>query len=645
MTLNIRHLINLIFILCISFSGLTQNNIEEQIKLANSYLKTSNDYQVPIILHRILKHSKNTVTQIQVTTQLAQYYLSKNNTDSTYYYSDLALKNIDKTNDSLQYGRRSRIYNIKAVTSNHKGLIDEAASWHLKGISEAEKGNDDISLYINTHGLANIYRIQEKYDEALKLFKICLSKKNDPKFVYASLINIGIILSSQDDIETSYEYYKKALSLCINNDDIKCEIIININIASNLVEEKKYLEALVHYEKAVQLAKKHNFTRTKIIASFSIGETFIKAKNYKDAELILMTLLPEARQGNFLSIQKDIYDNLLSIYTIQRRHHEAFQMLLEKNIISDSIQKLQQYEEVEELEVKYRTLQKEKEIISLQKDQELKVSELSLQKSIKNIILISFLIILIPITILLILYYQKLQTQNLLNVKQKEINEQRITTLIKDQELKLIKAAINGQDTERKKIAQELHDSIGGNLAAIKLQFGNLNDSADNHKFSKIYKQLDDTYDLVRNLSHNLVPKKFRQHHFIPLLKEYINTIAKSSDIQTNILTYPEEKINTLDQELQYEIFMILQELITNAIKHAEASVLDIQFNLINETMNILFEDNGKGFNFETDKTGIGLSNIKNRLENLSGTLHIDSHPNRGTIINFELPIKPTSIS
>src|SRR5690606_39439863 len=95
------------------------------------------------------------------------------------------------------------------------------------------------------------------------------------------------------------------------------------------------------------------------------------------------------------------------------------------------------------------------------------------------------------------------------------------------QELELIKASIEGQDNERKRIAQELHDSIGGNLAAIKLQFGSI---ANGKKiYSDINKQIDLTYKQVRTISHNLIPKKFSQNPFLSVINEYMANIGNAS--------------------------------------------------------------------------------------------------------------------
>ena len=289
----------------------------------------------------------------------------------------------------------------------------------------------------------------------------------------------------------------------------------------------------------------------------------------------------------------------------------------------------------------FRILQKKKrnEITLLKKDQEIQESKLARQKSIKNIILFSFLILLIPIIGLLIIYYQKLQTQSELNKKQEEINEQKITSLIKEQELKLIKASVKGKDKERERIALELHDSIGGNLAAIKLQLNNTILHGDKEIVKIINNQLDDTYEQVRDLSHNLVPKKFSENNFCDVLEEYFNNLGGATNLNTSFFAYPRTEIDGLNEIVQIEIFKIIQELITNTIKHARASVIDLQLNLLENELNVLFEDNGIGFNTKNKVTGLGFANITNRLKKVSGVFRIDSRINRGTVINIEVPI------
>ncbi|MGB5554827.1 MAG: ATP-binding protein, partial [Flavobacteriaceae bacterium] len=291
-----------------------------------------------------------------------------------------------------------------------------------------------------------------------------------------------------------------------------------------------------------------------------------------------------------------------------------------------------------ELEVQYETLQKEKEITTLQEDQILKTEELKRQTTIKYAFLIGFLVILIPIFALLYMYYQKLQAQSQLSQQQAILNEQQLTALKQQQELNLIKATMEGQDEERKRIAQELHDSIGSNLAGIKLQMASLKGDTAKHK--SIAGQLDETYQLVRDISHTLIPKKFRQNAFTDLINEYVKSIVASATLNIGFYPHPKEAINIIDEKLQMELFKIIQELMTNTLKHAAANKVEIHVSLIDDELSLIFEDDGVGFNTQQITQGIGFKNIKSRILELNGALHIDTTAHRGTTISIEIPIK-----
>jgi len=202
----------------------------------------------------------------------------------------------------------------------------------------------------------------------------------------------------------------------------------------------------------------------------------------------------------------------------------------------------------------------------------------------------------------------------------------------------VVRASIQGQHIERKRIAQELHDRIGGNLSAIKLM---ISSSLDRSKiYKKVTQQIDDTYELVRDLSHNMTPKKFIEYPFTNLLKEYVDNIKSSNQQIISFDPYPEDKLNTIEEKLQIEIYAIFQELFTNTLKHAKAKKIDIQLHIIENTIKLLFEDNGIGFNQEKKNLGIGMQNIKNRLETINGVLYIDSVIGRGTVFDIDIPIR-----
>lgn len=284
---------------------------------------------------------------------------------------------------------------------------------------------------------------------------------------------------------------------------------------------------------------------------------------------------------------------------------------------------------------------KRNEISLLKKDQQLKSLEINQQKKIRWFTIIAFLVLLVPIIGLLFQYYKRFKVQHLLNIKQVEITSQKIDGILKDQELELIKASISGQDKERQRISQELHDSIGGNLAAIKLQVNHLN-ASNFTNIQKISLQLDETYQQVRSISHTLLPKKFSQNKFLEVLESYLKNISDASKIKISFIPYPKKEINELDEDIQIETFKIIQELLTNTIKHAKASEVEIQLNCIENIVNLLFEDNGVGFDAAKSEKGIGFINLENRIKKLNGSFVIDSKLKRGTIANIEIPVLET---
>lgn len=640
-------IISLSFLYVLAFF-LTQDilgqTIEEEkenkvLSEAYSYITTSEKEKTFKLCHQILTKTKSYNSKVKALIMLGQYHNKKNNLDSAMYYGNKFLEISNGKTGEKQLRRLARVYNIFAIANNQKGLYDKAASWHIKGINISEKGNDKPLFYTHKHGLANIYRIQKKYDKALAYFKDCLHQNINIKFVYASHINIGVLLSSQGKYKESIIHLTKALDLCTEANNLKCIIVTNLNLGENYEEENNLPKALFYYQKVKDETFKNGFTRLNLTATLSIARIFIKTKSFNDAEALLTEALYKAANEGLLALQTEIYDQLINLNKQRDKYQLAYRWLSEKNKIKDSISFLQKDKEIQDLKVKYEALEKDKEIAVLKKDNLIRALELSTEKKYRNILIVTFFLVLIPVIIILFLNKQKLLAQKKLIQKEKEFNFQKITSLIQNQELKLVKASIEGQHKERKKIAQDIHDSIGGNIASIKLQL--IGAQKENIDINNIVKQLNETYEEVRTISHDLIPSKFLENDFTVLLEEHTNNISKASNISIDVHSYPKEEINTLDYEIQNELFSILQELITNTIKHGEASQIAIEFNLINNALNLLFEDNGVGFEYAKDETtlGIGLKNIKNRVVDLFGIFKIDTEIGRGTIVNIEIPV------
>ncbi|WP_281631420.1 tetratricopeptide repeat-containing sensor histidine kinase [Flavobacterium luteolum] len=644
--------------------------------------------------HLLLK-SKIDNRSIASTNLLLAYYFNKRAIiDSSIYYTNQAFKYNTTPNDSLKSRLFSLGFNLLAINYNKKGLFNESKKWHLKGIEASQKYNEKNLFYTHTHGLAQTYTELGDYQNALKLFKQCLEYKDDSEIILGSYINIGDLYSRLKDYDNAIIYYKKGKILCEKTNNFQGKAIILLGLGENYQLQNKYDRALKMYQKAVVIADENELNQLAIISRCTIANCYISEKKYNEAKLILSEALQKSASFGLLQNQIDICDELRKIAIKQDDFKNAYLFFEKSTHLKDSISKMERIKEINELEIKYKTAQKQKEIEALKfeneakkltlasqeeaiknmqlkeeiskknnentilayqnssskkrneisllkKDQQLKTLEINQQKRIKLFTINAFLVLLIPIIALLFQFYKRFKVQHLLNIKQAEISSQKINSILKEQELELIKASISGQDKERQRISQELHDSIGGNLAAIKLQVNHLNPS----NFSNIQNisyQLDETYQQVRNLSHTLLPKKFNQNKFLEVLESYLSNISDASKIKISYIPYPKKEINELDENIQVEIFKIIQELLTNTIKHAKASEIEIQLNYIENILNLLFDDNGIGFETPNNIKGIGLANIENRINKLNGSFIIDSKLKRGTIINIEIPILET---
>lgn len=209
-----------------------------------------------------------------------------------------------------------------------------------------------------------------------------------------------------------------------------------------------------------------------------------------------------------------------------------------------------------------------------------------------------------------------------------------------------LNALIVGAENERKRIARELHDGACVNLAAINMKMDALaeqlapGDTSLAAKAAEIAADIDATFKEVRGISHDLMSKTLEKTG----LKAAIEELAMRAErTQTNVTVhfFANFPLDTVGSIAKIHVYRIIQELVGNVLKHAKASEINIQVLENDQFMLITVEDNGIGFNTKRkDFDGIGLSNIRHRVETLRGQMHLDSSYGKGTFVSIELPKK-----
>jgi len=255
---------------------------------------------------------------------------------------------------------------------------------------------------------------------------------------------------------------------------------------------------------------------------------------------------------------------------------------------------------------------------------------------------------LLAFSIIGFLIYKNTKRKQRIAEQEKELEIQKTTQILKEKEVETINAMVEGQEKERLRLAGELHDNLGSTLATVKMQVENLErnlEKVDDPKvlLSKTNTLINEAYQKVRRISHERHSGVMAKEGLLPAVQKLAKQISSNGKLQIDVQDFGLE--NRLSNHLEITIFRIVQELITNIVKHAKATEASISLTQHDSELNIIVEDNGKGFKvgkLET-KNGMGLGSIERRVEHLEGSMEVDSTIGKGTNIIIDLPIQSIS--
>lgn len=204
-----------------------------------------------------------------------------------------------------------------------------------------------------------------------------------------------------------------------------------------------------------------------------------------------------------------------------------------------------------------------------------------------------------------------------------------------------------GQETERRRLAREIHDGVGPSMSSLILQLDAVKRKLENedHKESieKITKGISEIAQEIRQISHDLMPSSLIDFGLVTALSNFSNTISSTGDIKIEYHSNITDK--SIPQEYELNIYRIVQELVNNAIKYSQCKSIQINLLRNEDTIRVFVQDDGIGMNAEKSKVGIGLHNVSTRVESLQGNLEINSPLGSGVTTHIEFPLKNHLIS
>ena len=333
-------------------------------------------------------------------------------------------------------------------------------------------------------------------------------------------------------------------------------------------------------------------------------------------------------------------DALRSFHQHQPVHNDTLLMNLTKEMqLKDTLHQMNMAKVTRELETKYEVNEKEKELKLAKQQQQLQVLELEREQQKSWLIIAATLVAIICCTFFVYIVWQRKQQATLLHTAT-------VSDLKKQHQLAIMNTLSEAQEVEKKRIAERLHDDVGAMLSIASLNINTLQENvyvSGNEFTSKLttaQNLIHNISETIRNISHTLMPIAIEKYGFKPAVLDLIATIKSAERITVEYVIEGFEHTENWPQSFALSTYRIIQEIVNNALKHAEASHLFIQLIELPEAITIFIEDNGKGFDpANLTKGGMGLKLLQTNIAHLSGKLEIDGKPNEGTFILIELPV------
>lgn len=542
---------------------------------------------------------------------------------------------------------------IAQQTGDWKGAIETISrAIELARGLDTSKVEQLASLYLT---LGNIYNSEAAYFERNKLFdnadtSVIQAQRNyqlalsyaDSAHAFElkakALLNLGTTAYKLFQDSAAYDYYNKALQMAKSADDAHIIALINQNLG--ILEDT---QGNTDSARAYYLQAKEIYTNIGDIGNWININTNLANLNDPEDSQQTLKLLREAdslaQAAGFMShrglVQEYLYmvHKRLGNYEQALAHHELYRSI-QDSLMSASFKD-------KELRVRYETTKKQEQLEREKAERYEK--ELALVKSnqrseayrLWTLIGSSLAVVLIGF------FAWRSRTQSIIRQQEEEIHQQKLSVLEENKRIDNANALLKGQDNERVRIAEEIHDKLGGTLVAARMwiEIAINEEIPSKESITQTQKMLDMAIEDARSIAHNLIPGSLNKFG----LKSAINELVENLNVPGGPLIESElDDLDPLSSQQDFHLYRIVQEILNNAIKHAKASQIKVQLKNTWETgLKIIITDDGRGFNASQNTSGIGLKTLRRRANVLNAKVQLQTSPGKGT--QYLISLKTTN--
>ncbi len=517
-------------------------------------------------------------------------------------------------------------------------------------LNEQIKNSKNTRLQFKiTFLIADIYRKNREHKKSIPYYKKSLKQlesvlldglkidKTFQKYLAENLLRLGSRYQLLRKNDSAVFYYEKLAKLSSLEDEISSfQAISYSNLASIYQYDSTYInqqyKAIDYVERAIAIHQNKKNRMSQASAINNLANLYLLQGDFEKSKKKFfegIRLIKRDTSRRAIRITASLYNNL-SWAMRQLKEYEAYDYQETAYNMKNGLRDLEAQEMLERVTGEYNV------------DVVRKAGEFEKQKAqnLTWIIGISSFSIILLLAFLLNQYKLRQKTLSLQLSKQELLQQQKLEKIRTESQIRILNATLDGKETERKQIAETLHDSVSALLSSANLHL---------QACKKIFKgpipvEVDKSQDIIheasqkiRDLSHTLVSSILLKFGLAYAIKDMAE---KYSNSQLEIL-YETQNIQRYDQDFEIKLHNIIQELINNTLKHSEATTASILLVENDEKLLLSIKDNGKGFDKlqVPKKDGLGINQIDARIHMMKGKFDIKSENNKGTLVTIELPV------
>ncbi len=575
-----------------------------------------------------------------------------NDINKTYLYAKKGLNLSEQEHNDLWCARFSRILGFNYIQTSE---YDSSFLRLQNAIAFADKADDKREENIATAYLGTLHLQQGKYEQALKYFTDVLpslESLQQNEHYANTLLNVAIAYKSLRNSDKALEYCEKAVEIAEKN-NLPYPKMVSLEVKGDIYYAKhQYDSTMVYMLKAYEIAhqrkdKSRLVTETQILAivyaymgEYDKAEKYaneclelanelggryqlfmawsamvqlkFRQKQYKESESYADKMWKTDSTELFWAMNTTYY--LCHTNIILNNSQKAGYFFDKYTEIRDKISDKELYDSLADMEVKYETEKKEIRIAALEEKQKLYIG----------------LGVVIVVALLLgmgLLFYR--------HRSKRKLAEQQIKQLEQEKELIAARSALDAEKAEREIIARDLHDGVGAMLSVVKnnmsiMKSYSVIENKETDHFNKALDGLDKSIAELRRVAHHIMPAVLMEKGLFAALDDFCRSIPEAEFH----FTEPERRFVP---EKELVLYRCAYELVSNALRHAKATRIEVHLNMDEEMVYLSVVDNGCGFDQQTTSMGMGINNMRTRLAAFGGRIDIYSEIGNGTEANVEL--------